>query len=325
MKKNHSIFFKTIRFGIILACIVETVAVCGVAVIIHHLFTSAGMKSITAYHNDFVLHDLSQRVLIQSDSRKSNHRKAAMQYSDAEIRSALQNIEPSIEGDVQKNSRRANLSALSAAMAGIMIILLANFMLFRIIVPPLRKISLYMKDISEGEGDLTRRHDIRRNDEIGELSHQLNLFTQKLLSVFQKISRNSEVLSITSSNHKEFSAKMSSGADKSAMIANAVSSASEQISMTINTMSSSTEEVNVSIAAVSSTIGQLSENMNSLTVVIKQMSAAMNGIADHVQKNAAISEQAMKMAQKAAETINTFGYSTKKIGKVTHEPIRKLF
>jgi len=116
---------------------------------------------------------------------------------------------------------------------------------------------------------------------------------------------------------------MSSGADKSTQAANAVSAASEQISMTINTMSSLTEEVSVRISAVTSTIAQLSENINTLTVVIEQMRGAMNGIADHVRDNAAISEQAMKMAQNAAETINTFGNSAKKIGKVTHT-IRKI-
>ena len=323
MKKNHSLFLKTIRSGIILACVIETIAIIGVAVIIHHLFTSAGMKSMTTYQSDAVLQNLSQQSASQGDSGKNDQGKASTQYSEAEIRHALQNIGRSIEADVQKKSRRANLCALSVASGGIITILLVNYFLFKIIVPSFHKMSSFVKDISEGEGDLTRRYDIDRNDEIGDLAHHFNLFIRKLRRVFQKISYNSEVLSITSSNHKEFSAKMSSGADKSAMIANAVSSASEQISMTINTMSSSTEEASVNISAVSSTIGQLSENINSLTVVIEQMSAAMDGIADQVKDNAAISGQAMKMAQKAAETINMFGDSVQKIGKVTHT-IRKI-
>jgi len=323
MNKNPSIFLKTIRSGIILACVIETIVVCGVAVIIHHLFTSTSMKSMPAYQSDVVLQDISQSEAVRGDSVKSGQGKASTRYSDAKNRHVLQNIDRPIKADVQNDSLRANLCALSVASGGIITILLVNYFLFRIVVPPFRKMSSYVKDISEGEGDLTRQHDIDRNDEIGDLAHHFNLFIRKLGGVFQKISRNSEVLSITSSNHKEFSVKMSSGADKLAEIANAVSSASEQISMTINTMSSSTEEVSVSITAVSSTIGQLSENINSLTVVIEQMRGAMNGIADHVQDSAAISEQAMKMAQKAAETINTFGDSAQKIGKVTHS-IRRI-
>ena len=45
---------------------------------------------------------------------------------------------------------------------------------------PMQRLSDAIKDIAEGEGDLTRRLDIENNDEFGELSRYFNAFIDKI-------------------------------------------------------------------------------------------------------------------------------------------------
>jgi methyl-accepting chemotaxis protein len=44
-----------------------------------------------------------------------------------------------------------------------------------------------IKDISQGEGDLTRRLEIENDDEFGELSHSFNVFIEKIQSSIEQV------------------------------------------------------------------------------------------------------------------------------------------
>lgn len=50
----------------------------------------------------------------------------------------------------------------------------------RLITVPLRSLSASIRDLSEGEGDLTRRVSVHRDDEVGELAQELNRFVAGL-------------------------------------------------------------------------------------------------------------------------------------------------
>jgi methyl-accepting chemotaxis protein len=62
-----------------------------------------------------------------------------------------------------------------------------SIFLYRLIVKPIKKITYIMKDISEGEGDLTVRLNFKSNDEIGELSNYFNNFILKIKDVIKDV------------------------------------------------------------------------------------------------------------------------------------------
>ena len=55
------------------------------------------------------------------------------------------------------------------------------------IVAPIRAVVARLKDIASGEGDLTQRIDLRRDDEIGELAKWFNSFLNKLQSTISQV------------------------------------------------------------------------------------------------------------------------------------------
>lgn len=76
-------------------------------------------------------------------------------------------------------SKQRNLIVISAIIMIIAVILLSYFIGKSILIPT-RLAADMMKDISQGEGDLTRKLNESGNDEISELSRSFNLFALKM-------------------------------------------------------------------------------------------------------------------------------------------------
>ena len=106
------------------------------------------------------------------------------------------------------NSQAASVSTtifrniLFIALGVMVLVLLVNlFGLFRV-ASPLRKMTALVRELGEGEGDLTVRTDIRTSDEVGRLGASLNQFMEKLsclivdvLAIARKLGGDSEDLS----------------------------------------------------------------------------------------------------------------------------------
>ncbi|MCV5421285.1 HAMP domain-containing protein, partial [Escherichia coli] len=76
-------------------------------------------------------------------------------------------------------------SVVSQLSIGVLISLVALsfiWLMARQIVAPIRAVVARLKDIASGEGDLTQRIEIQRQDEIGELAKWFNSFLNKLQS-----------------------------------------------------------------------------------------------------------------------------------------------
>ncbi|MBI4911696.1 MAG: methyl-accepting chemotaxis protein [Acidobacteria bacterium] len=108
------------------------------------------------------------------------------------------------------------LGLVMLAMGGAGAYLLANA-----IVAPMAAISRRMRDISEGQGDLTARLEVKGNDEIAELSTHFNRFIENIQSIVQ------QVMGI-STNIASGSLQMSAGMSEMASTADAIASSAEQ-------------------------------------------------------------------------------------------------
>ncbi len=62
-----------------------------------------------------------------------------------------------------------------------------SFLITNSIICPLRKTTLAMNDISQGEGDLTARLDVAGNDEVSKLSVAFNRYTEKIQNIIRQV------------------------------------------------------------------------------------------------------------------------------------------
>ncbi|MFC3032539.1 methyl-accepting chemotaxis protein [Pseudoalteromonas fenneropenaei] len=72
-----------------------------------------------------------------------------------------------------------NMAAIYMLL-GVIAIVVAMQVLLKYLMRPVVHLNEAIKDIAQGEGDLTRRLDIQQDDEFGELSHYFNQFIEKI-------------------------------------------------------------------------------------------------------------------------------------------------
>ena len=173
----------------------------------------------------------------------------------------------------------------------------------RSITKPIKNTVLMIKDIAEGEGDLTRRLEVSSNDELGELSQWFNTFMEKLHAIIKEIGGNADILTDSSTELSGLSSQMSEGADNMSEKSDSVSTAAEEMSANINSVAAAME--------------QASTNMSLVATSAEEMTATINEIAQNSEKARSITGEAVSQADDATQKIDELGRGAQEIGKVT--------
>ena len=98
-------------------------------------------------------------------------------------------------------------SVVQTVILIVLLSLLITVLLRTVVITPLSEIVDAIKDISEGQGDLTKRIEIRRNDEIGLLAFDFNKFIDRVHVIVSQVvnsmeSMNELVTQLTSQSKK---------------------------------------------------------------------------------------------------------------------------
>jgi methyl-accepting chemotaxis protein len=89
-------------------------------------------------------------------------------------------------------------TVIGQIITGLVLVVAALFVaiiMLRRIITPLRHISRTVKDIAEGEGDLTKQLPVESRDEVGRLATNMNVFTDKLRQLIGQVKRSSDSVS----------------------------------------------------------------------------------------------------------------------------------
>lgn len=171
------------------------------------------------------------------------------------------------------------------------------------IINPISKVIGSLKDLADGEGDLTVRLEVGSEDEVGELSTCFNTFMKKLQTIIQEISENANTLNASSAELSKLSATMSQGADGMSAKSNDVTISADKVSDNIN--------------SVAAAIDQASTNMSLVATAAKELTSTINEIALNSEKSKNITGEAVSRAEDASRKIDELGQAAKEIGKVT--------
>ncbi|MDJ0835962.1 MAG: HAMP domain-containing methyl-accepting chemotaxis protein [Acidobacteriota bacterium] len=187
-----------------------------------------------------------------------------------------------------------------------------------------------MKDIAEGEGDLTTRINATSKDELGELAGWFNLFLEKLQSTVRDIMENANILGESSGELTEVAGAMAKSSEemrgKTTQVAQSseemsaniteVASSAEDATTNVNSVSSAVEEMSTTLNQVSETATQVSENTNTIAVALEEMSATINEVTKNTEHAANVSKTAADKATVTQELMVKLGESAESVGKV---------
>lgn len=188
-------------------------------------------------------------------------------------------------------------------LLGVAAIVCVGFLIARSITRPINDIAAGMKDIADGEGDLTVRLNVKGKDELAELSHWFNTFINKVQEIIRLVSESAEKLNGSSTELAQISHVMSEGADEVSSKSGTASASSEEMSATMQSIAAATE--------------QASANMSMVASAAEEMTVTISEISEHSDTSHTITREAVNQAGSAAAKMNTLGTAAQEISHVT--------
>ena len=190
-------------------------------------------------------------------------------------------------------------SVVAAVLLGIVSAVLST----RVIVGPIKRVAASLKDIAEGEGDLTVRLDIQSKDEIGNLAHWFNVFIENMGGLITQIGENAKKLGASSADFSRIAQQMSSGI--------------EQMSEKSNSVATATEEMSANMSSVAAASEQASTNINMVASATDSMTNRIDEIAKKSDKAQDITQRAVDSGKTTVEQVSELGRAAVDISKVT--------
>lgn len=245
-----------------------------------------------------------------------------------------------VEGPIWAKLR---VSMLLVAITAVILMAL-SWVLGGSIARPLQSAVAALKDIAQGEGNLTVRIPVTSKDETGQVAHWFNVFTEKLQKIIQSLAREADKLSESASGLTQVADEMARSAEsaqaasgtaagaaqeaseniaavaaaveQSSASASTIASGSEEVSINLNTIGAAIEEFSVNYRDVSNSSSTVTQTVNSLAAAIEEISASLKGVAKNTGDAAQVSERAAAQAQNATGIVDKLGTSAQSIGKV---------
>jgi methyl-accepting chemotaxis protein len=186
---------------------------------------------------------------------------------------------------VRVRTARLETTIFALVAAGIVLLFIWGLALVRSVSRALNKMIGMVKDLAEGEGDLTKRLEIATRDELGELASWFNTFLDKVHHIISQVAETAEQVASASEELSSSATLQAEGAD---------------------TQKDQTTQVATAMQEMSSTVQQVSENCT-------RAAEASSKAAETARAGGTIVEQALTQMRFIAESV---GGTAKKMGEL---------
>jgi methyl-accepting chemotaxis protein len=207
----------------------------------------------------------------------------------------LQAARDSAEQQSRKTFILVSVIVLSSVIAGVIISMLISTS----IRSPLGTLTDRLRDISEGEGDLTMQISVKSHDETGILADLFNGFMRKIRSVVSETKDASSNLMSTSRKMNETAITLTENIRGQAASA-------EEISATM-------DEVSSGVDSIATNVDQQYNKLNIVIDRLKELSSAINRMNMTVSESMSFSQNASLKARNGEDSVNLMTASMTKI------------
>lgn len=209
-----------------------------------------------------------------------------------------------VAAELEAEASRALRIALGFVIGGFVLVLLpVTIILVRSIIKPLQNMIAMLKDIAEGEGDLTRRLNDTSGTETQELAEWFNLFVSRVHEIIKDVAQNSGQVNAASGQLQQLSMELGQASGLMTGKAGTVAAATEEMSANMNSVASAMEEFSVNIGTVAT--------------ASEEMSATITEISQNTSKAKEITGHAVTKSGEASRRVDELGVAAREIGKVT--------
>jgi methyl-accepting chemotaxis protein len=214
----------------------------------------------------------------------------------------LDSVTVTVEQRNKQTHAAFNIIFISGFVGVIGLIGVLGFWIYAAITKPIVKTTSMLRDIADGDGDLSRRLEITSKDEIGEMGLYFNRFVKKLQEMISKLTSHSGVL--VNSVEQLLSSSVT------------MASTSKEMSSQTRSIAAATEEASTNIKVITSSADGMSNAVNSIATAIEEMTVSLLEVSKSCQQELRIASDASSHAQSGKEIIDKLGDSAKSISKI---------
>ena len=202
--------------------------------------------------------------------------------------------------DVEEVEAATDVGASHARVTTVLIVggivcLLVIIFFPGLITNPLRELLQRIRDIADGEGDLTQRVVVHSNDELGQLSRAVNAFLEQLQMLIRQVA--------------ESTLQVASAAEEMSAIA----SGQEKL---VNEQYMAVDQVSTAATEMSAAIHEVADNAHSTADAAREADRQGHAAADVVSATMSDLRRLAADVEEAAGVINNLEQDTDKIGGV---------
>ncbi len=188
------------------------------------------------------------------------------------------------------------LRTTGTSLAVVMLFFAAiTFLLSRRVTVPIRRTAAGLREISEGEGDLTQRLPATARDEIGTLALAFNSFVEKLNGIVVGV-KDSTASAETVGNNLSVSAEQTSSAME--QIAANVSSMRDRFATLEQTIDSNAEAVGSITTSIEGVVNEITDQ----TAMVEESTASVNEMLSSLESVAANTNERRRRTTQLSET-----------------------
>jgi methyl-accepting chemotaxis protein len=196
--------------------------------------------------------------------------------------------------------RGAHVFMLLLSTAAMLIAVALGVLASRLVTRPVREICVLLEDLAQGEGDLTKRLPVTRDDEIGQMARWFNTFVEKLHDIVAQVAQAAEWTGATAQQLATASQQLSSGAQEQASSLEETAASLEQITATVRQNADNARQANQLATASRDTADKGRQVVTSAVGAMGEINEAAGQITDIIDVIDEIAFQTNLLALNAA-------------------------
>lgn len=189
---------------------------------------------------------------------------------------------------------------LSAMAVAVLVTIVLASVISRRITRPLRSTAGAMRDIAQGEGDLTKRIPVMSRDEIGDVAEQFNAFAERMQETLKRVRDSAYSVNFASGEVSQGSEDLASRTEQAAASLQETASAMEEIATTSKHCQESTVQASQLTTTTRTTVERGAESMETMEATMGRISRSAKEIEDIISLIDAIAFQTNILALNAS-------------------------
>jgi len=209
-----------------------------------------------------------------------------------------------LENKATATVKRGNIYDLIISAILIGLVLFFILIISSRILSPIHQLNHTMKDLAEGDGNLSIKLTSSDQGELGELAHWFNIFVEKLRTTVTGVA-----------NHI---GTLTNAAEELAKSSNQVAQNSEHLTIQVNTVRNAASAASENVESISNSAQLMSGSLSSVAESITDLDKSLNHVSVSCNTEAEFVKVATRKAEETLGIVQELGTSVKSIDSVVN-------